>query len=408
MISGRGTTSGQVEEAGRQADAPVATSITAEESDVGCGRCHTCDNPTPEYKCLPVCTRRMSGERGAETPGWQGPDVIVLSELADVYLPVPFDHKGHAEMAEMARGCVTCHHYTPEGWPHPACKTCHAVSDNEANIDKPALRGAYHQQCLNCHREWINERDCDICHREKAGGPRGGDVPGSPTKDDILGQMHPPIPEPDTDIYRGASELSRETRVIFRHREHVRRFGLKCVECHHERSCARCHTRDKQQAQPRTLVEHHRQCVRCHKRDMNLAGRDAGRCEGCHWREGQPKPGPFDHADTGWPLGRYHANTGCRACHASVPFVKRDGDCNTCHRRWNPGVFDHRVTGQVLDENHVEQECELCHIERRFDRPPRCDECHDEEDEGISFPTKRPGPRVRFTSSQPAEASGLD
>ena len=29
-----------------------------------------------------------------------GPDVVILGELQKTYLPVPFDHKGHAKMAE--------------------------------------------------------------------------------------------------------------------------------------------------------------------------------------------------------------------------------------------------------------------------------------------------------------------
>ncbi|GAF92611.1 unnamed protein product, partial [marine sediment metagenome] len=126
--------------------------------------------------------------------------------------------------------------------------------------------------------------------------------------------------------------------------------------------------------------------------------RDAGRCERCHWREGEPKPVRFDHSGTGWPLSRYHEDVGCRDCHTGVPFVKLNRVCNACHGEWSPAVFDHGVTGQVLDEDHAEHDCELCHVERRFDRPPTCDNCHDEEDDGIAFPAKRPG-EVRTDSS---------
>ena len=330
----------------------------------------------------------------------RGPDAVVLNQLENAYLPVPFDHKGHADMAEMTEGCVACHHHTPEGEEHPACRTCHPISDAEADIDKPSLRGAYHQQCVNCHRDWINERDCDICHREKAGGLTSSTRATVPTKDDILSVMHRPIPEPDTDIYSKSLPIT-QTQVIFRHTEHTHRFGLKCVECHHERSCTRCHTSKREEERPRTLAEHHGRCIRCHKSDMNLTGRQAGRCGRCHWQEGQPKPGSFDHADTGWPLGRFHEDKGCRDCHKDVPLVGLDNDCNACHSHWSPSAFDHRVTGQVLDDNHAEQDCELCHLERRFDRPPTCDECHDEEDDGITFPARRPGPDVRFEPSKP-------
>lgn len=376
--------------------------ILEKVDDPDCRACHLCDAPTPQNRCLRRCLR----PRRADLPHDRGPDVVVLNQLEDAYLPVPFDHKGHADMAEMTEGCVICHHHTPEGEEHPACRTCHPVSDAEADIDKPALRGAYHQQCLNCHREWINERDCDICHREKAGRLTNGKAVTTPTKDDILSMMHRPIPEPDTDIYSKSLPIT-QTQVIFRHREHTHRFGLRCVECHHERSCTRCHTREREQKQPRTLAEHHGRCIRCHKRDMNLTGRQAGRCGRCHWQEGQPKPESFDHASTGWPLDRYHEGKSCRECHTRVPFGKPGRECKACHSQWSPATFDHRVTGQLLDENHNESECEECHTDHRFDRPPACDNCHDAEDDGITFPARRPGADVRFEPSSPGAEPGL-
>ena len=357
-----------------------------------CGRCHTCDSPTTRHPCLVFsCTRHKPWRNARYRIDQPAPDVVILDELADAYLPVPFDHKGHAEMAEMGEGCVTCHHYTPAGQQHPACKTCHDISADMADIDKPALRGAYHQQCLNCHREWMNEKDCDACHLAKTGNAKDNRTALSPTKDDLLGRMHPPIPEPDGDTYRSTSRRLPGWSVIFRHRDHVHRFGLKCVDCHHERSCARCHTKDTEQARSHAIAEHHASCVRCHKHDMDLSGRHAGRCERCHWREDRPSPERFDHGSTGWPLNRFHQATSCRSCHISVPFAKLDRDCNSCHSDWSPTVFDHRVTGQVLDVDHVDIDCEECHTKRRYDRPPTCDECHD-EDEGIAFPAERPGP----------------
>jgi len=383
-----------------QVDTRTAALTPPEAFAASCGRCHFCDRPTPQNPCLLPCMRLRTPRGDAHLLEQQAPDVVILDELEDVYLPVPFDHAGHARMTEMAQGCTTCHHYTPEGRQYPACKACHGISDSEADINKPALRGAYHQQCLNCHREWINERNCDTCHREKAGAASADSAAPLPTKNDMLGLMHPPIPEPDTDIYGSRSPQTTETQVIFRHREHVHRFGLRCVECHHERSCARCHARDREQERPRTLAEHHRQCIRCHKGDMDLAGRTAGRCARCHWREDRPKPEPFDHASTGWPLSRYHDDKSCRSCHAQVPFAKPDSNCNACHGAWSPSTFNHRVTGQVLDKNHAEHDCDVCHVERRFDRPPTCDECH-EEDEGITFPAKRPGPPVGGVMGEP-------
>jgi len=349
-----------------------------------CSPCHTCENPTPEDLCLRACIRAAARELAEE----RAPNVVILNELEDLYLPVPFDHKGHADMAEMTQGCVVCHHYVPDGTEHPECKSCHEIAPLREDMRKPSLKAAYHRQCLSCHREWSHETACEVCHPPKAGRGERDRLTTRPTKDDILGAMHPPIPEPDVEIYQTKHEYPPGTQVIFRHKEHTRRFGLRCVECHREDNCLRCHEEGREHTQRiKTLEEHHDPCAHCH--DME----SPERCGHCHWEEGKPQPPPFDHATIGWPLGRYHEDKSCRVCHKTVRFVKLDRDCNKCHEAWAPDNFNHGITGQGLDENHAETDCEECHIDRKFDQPPTCDECHD-EDEGIAFPDKRPGPVV--------------
>ena len=348
-----------------------------------CRSCHLCESPTASSPCLRPCTR---GEATAQAMGnhdRRPPDIVILNELADLYLPVPFDHKGHAEMAEMTRGCEVCHHYTPKGLEHPACKACHNVASTGETMRKPGLKGAYHRQCMSCHREWSHDTACGVCHLPKTGAPLDSDATVAPSKDDIVGRMHPPIPEPDVEIYSTSGRGSPGAKVIFRHREHIHRFGLSCAECHHEDNCMRCHEEGRTHVQrAKTLDEHHKPCFDCHK------GAD---CDRCHWEEGRPKPAPFDHADTGWTPGRYHEKLSCRACHLTVPFSARERSCDACHSEWSPAGFDHAVTGQSLDEAHSNFDCEECHLERRFELAPACDECHD-EDEGIRFPERRPGP----------------
>jgi hypothetical protein len=307
-------------------------------------------------------------------------------------LPVPFDHAGHAEMAGMTEGCAVCHHYTPEGAAHPACKSCHELSPQREDLRKPSLKAAYHRQCMGCHRDWSGGTQCGICHL-----PKTGQEQPVPTPEEILPRMHPPLPKPHTEIYEPTSKPKPGEKIIFRHKEHVDRFGLKCAECHREDSCSRCHSERKEGEEPvKTHAEHHAPCSNCHDVD----NKDA--CDHCHWKEGEPKPKPFDHDTLGWPLGKYHSELSCRACHQSVPFRKLDPDCNSCHGDWAPASFDHAVTGQVLDDNHEDVACADCHRERKFDVPPTCDECHD-EDEGIAFPAKRPGPLV--IPSQPENAA---
>lgn len=352
-----------------------------------CGPCHTCDNPKPEDPCLRHCLRtgvaRINGKVSAEL----GPDVVILDELEDLYLPVPFDHRGHAEMAQMTMGCTVCHHYTPEGVAHPECKSCHEVATIREDMRRPGLKGAYHRQCMACHREWSHETACEVCHQAKAGRVGSGRATTRPTKDDIVGRMHPPIPEPDTKVYQTKHRQRAGTKVTFRHKEHIHLYDLKCAECHREASCSRCHEEGKSEAEKaKTLEEHHNPCVACHDMESPEG------CDRCHWDVDQPEPRPFDHAkDADWSLGRYHEGKSCRVCHREVPFKKRDRACNNCHAAWSPVSFNHAVTGQVLDENHVEQDCEFCHVDRKFNVPPTCTECHD-ADEGIAFPKKRPGP----------------
>ncbi len=368
------------------------------DQDIPCGSCHSCKQPSPKNLCLRGCLRATPEAITKELSRKLGPDVVILNELEDLYLPVPFDHKGHAKMAEMTKGCAVCHHYTPEGARHPACKSCHEVSPLRENMQKPSLKAAYHRQCLNCHREWTGATACETCHAPKAGRASRSRAARPPSKDDIMGRMHPPIPEPDTKVYQTAYKFMPGTKVIFRHKEHIHRFGFKCAECHHEDSCSRCHQEGKSKAQQvKTLEEHHKPCAQCH--DM-ISSDGCGRC---HWDPTKPQPGPFDHAATGWPLSRYHLQKSCRLCHLARRFVELDRDCNTCHDGWSTENFDHAVTGQLLDETHAELDCTGCHLDRKFDLPPSCTECH-EEDEGIVFPDQRPGPTVEPVAEAPAAA----
>jgi hypothetical protein len=309
--------------------------------------------------------------------------VVILGKLEDLYLPVPFDHRGHAEMAKMMDGCAVCHHYTPEGTAHPACKSCHETSPQREDMRKPSLKAAYHRQCMGCHREWSGGTNCAACHPPKT--REGRKVP---TAKELLEVMPHPIQEPHTKEYRSQSKPPPGENVIFRHREHVQRFGLRCAECHREDSCSRCHrASEESEERTRPLAQRHAPCSNCHVVD----NKDA--CDHCHWKQGEAKPKPFDHADTGWPLSKHHVALGCRTCHKTGPFRKLDHNCNACHSDWEPNTFHHAVTGQVLDENHEEIACADCHTDRKFDEPPKCSECH-EPDEGITFPGRRPGPVV--------------
>ena len=69
--------------------------------------------------------------------------------------------------------CAGCHHYSPGEAKKqvPQCVACHTARTEPLNR-RPALLGAYHQQCLGCHRQMGGTEEempqkCEGCHEEK-------------------------------------------------------------------------------------------------------------------------------------------------------------------------------------------------------------------------------------------------
>jgi formate-dependent nitrite reductase cytochrome c552 subunit len=65
--------------------------------------------------------------------------------------------------------CQGCHHQSPAGEKPPLCGSCHAAESADLELMKPALKGAYHRQCLGCHQSMDIQKpeDCSGCHAEK-------------------------------------------------------------------------------------------------------------------------------------------------------------------------------------------------------------------------------------------------
>lgn len=312
-------------------------------------------------------------------------DVILLDELVDKYEAVPFSHKAHAAMAEMWNGCETCHHHTPAPGASsaatapavkltkdnaslvPACKSCHPIGDTDISIHRPSLKGAYHRQCLNCHRDWMESNACLACHAVRGGGAGSATAPAHPpTPDDITGRMHKPIPAPATKEYNARFTPVAGPKVLFRHDEHVKSFGIKCASCHHQDSCASCHSK----ATPTTVPG---------PAGMNLAG------TGSH----PLKPGRT-WQDTHGP---------CAACHV-------EDKCAKCHYQEGqapPPLFAHKSTGQELDKDHAKLACATCHLQYKT-REVTCggSECHEKP---VTFPAQRPGPYTPLPATLPAVPS---
>jgi hypothetical protein len=324
-----------------------------------CMRCHTCANPRSDQPCLVPCPRHLAASELAPN---LGPEVVILDELEDLYVPVRFDHHTHAVMAGMSGGCDTCHHYTPPSMPHPACKECHPTEVAHEDLAQPGLKGAYHRRCLSCHSEWDRDTACGVCHEKRKGGRLDG------TATSVCDHSHYRPVQLEELILFPTSFAPGDT-VPFHHRNHSERYERDCTECHLEQSCTRCHVQDGGDLHPMGRpdeVNLHDTCFQCH---------DQRQCRGCHGRD----PGDlFRHASTGWPLGVYHADLDCRACHGSGVVRALDTHCESCHRNgFPPATFDHRVTGITLDEVHREADCADCHT-AGWSALPSCDACHDD------------------------------
>jgi hypothetical protein len=325
-----------------------------------CAECHACSEPTREDPCLAGCPRHGAhfyGEHASD----DGPDVVIIDQLANLYEPVVFAHKLHAEMGEMGGGCVLCHHYSETSGEIPPCRSCHEVSKLDADLRMPALKGAYHRQCMNCHRDWSHENACGFCHEEANGDAGAADAAHDPT--DITGVPHPMVSATPTYTYE--TTYVEGPVVTFHHSDHVELFGQKCVDCHRGDSCASCHDQEVHEKKP---VDHVASCGTCHiERD----------CGFCHDREPMPR---FDHArSTGFDLEPYHSGNTCNSCHVSPKqFQHPTGKCADCHIHWEVGNFDHKVTGLVLSEDHAELDCDNCHVDMDMSATPSCVDCHDD------------------------------
>ncbi len=294
-----------------------------------CTPCHTCSSPTRGNLCLRACARESLDASalprgGGNAPAVLPPDRVMLAHLEDIYEPVAFDHKGHADMAQMSTGCTVCHHHTPEGEDHPACRSCHLDTAGHEDSAMPGLKGAYHRQCLSCHREWSHDTACNACHLPKS--QRGADAAADyqPAFAAAMSRMSPPVTREDTYVYNTSHQPTPV--VTFHHNDHAGSFGVSCVQCHEGDSCGRCHDATAARAELAVhadAVPLRESCFSCHAESN---------CNFCH--DQSPRPN-FDHAmHAGWPLEPNHAGVACERCHGPVDqFTIPSRTCHACHVR---------------------------------------------------------------------------
>jgi hypothetical protein len=83
-------------------------------------------------------------------------DIIVLPKVGHLEPPVTFTHGLHSKNYNLK--CIDCHHTGK----NIKCSSCHKRQDQLAVIN---LKGAYHQQCLGCHRKISGPLGCSRCHK---------------------------------------------------------------------------------------------------------------------------------------------------------------------------------------------------------------------------------------------------
>jgi hypothetical protein len=341
---------------------------------IDCQECHTCEVPTTRNPCLKQCPTRTMTHITTRHALTEAPDTMLLREIEAEYQPVHFNHKLHADMAEMKDSCSTCHHFSPPGQ-IPPCGECHQKEVNPKNLSQPGLKGAYHRQCLSCHREWSHDTKCVVCHLPAPGVELTSEAADST---DILGRPHPVITVPAKRVYD--TPYKQGPTVTFQHKEHIDLFGFRCVNCHREENCGYCHDLQRPTGPRKTQEEVHAICNDCHAHDQ---------CAKCH--DTRERPG-FSHNTTGWPLNPYHTSLDCWSCHPTGKRISRlSRMCVNCHAGWNQETFTHAVTGLKLDDVHADLDCTDCHPGRKFESDPVCGDCHDD---GRTATTQPPGMRT--------------
>ncbi len=127
------------------------------------------------------------------------PESVTMDALANMYEPVEFDHSMHVDITD--GDCAKCHHHTTgtpisnetcipchktsKAYKVVSCRECHSAERFSAeyikgmakdihlyHIDKPGLKGAYHLNCLVCHKENDAPSGCQDCHPRTDAGDK--------------------------------------------------------------------------------------------------------------------------------------------------------------------------------------------------------------------------------------------
>ncbi len=161
-----------------------------EKQDGACAPCHM--KPVAEAPAGPEGEKAMAAEMLQAGKPFsvtfnqeEIPEKVVINKLSDQYEAVDFPHRRivNALVADIQDSklaayfhtdrdtvCQGCHHNSPASSKPPACANCHGKPLDSTNLLKPGIMGAYHLQCMGCHKAMgmAKPAACADCHKEKS------------------------------------------------------------------------------------------------------------------------------------------------------------------------------------------------------------------------------------------------
>jgi Class III cytochrome C family len=162
-----------------------------ENQEASCSPCHL--KPVPEKGTSnPEQDKALAAEMlRSRTPAASVdnrddiPDTVVIKNLSDQYEAVVFPHRRIVNaLAADVKGsqlaayfhtqpgtlCQGCHHNSPISDKPPLCGSCHGQLFDSKNPLKPGIKGAYHLQCMGCHKAMGIKKpaECVDCHQKKS------------------------------------------------------------------------------------------------------------------------------------------------------------------------------------------------------------------------------------------------
>jgi hypothetical protein len=169
---------------------------TREKKDEACIQCHSVParnlpNPsTPEDETALARWALQSRKQGPASPGVvmdDIPETVTIQGLSKQYEAVKLPHR--QIVTALADGikdsrlagffhngtqalCQGCHHHSPPSKKPPQCTNCHPKQWDENKPSMPGILGAYHLQCMGCHKQMKIEKtaECIDCHALKPQG----------------------------------------------------------------------------------------------------------------------------------------------------------------------------------------------------------------------------------------------